>query len=202
MYVRPLIKFHNFVLIGHQRYHYEWHLYLYSDWLKFQKSPQNPLGQMETNFTGSIYERSFIKFPHFVLIWLHIWGHGQFLFLIGWRKKKLFSPETAWPDRTNLGRKHLHVYKNLHKVSSFIPDPTKIWPPWMILNFDWLKLQKSSPLKPLGRMQPNYIGSIHGRSCIFPYIVLLVYKYGRHMSNSYFWLDYIKNSFLLCLAYM
>ena len=36
-------------------------------------SPLKPLGQMEPNYTGSIYRRSFTKFPHYVLDRLQIW---------------------------------------------------------------------------------------------------------------------------------
>ena len=38
-----------------------------------KSSPLKPLGQMNWYLTGSIYERSCIKFPHFVLICWQIW---------------------------------------------------------------------------------------------------------------------------------
>ena len=39
---------------------------------------------------------------------------------------------------------------------------------------DWPSLKKSSPLKPLGQMEPNLTGSIYGRSFIkFVHFVLI-----------------------------
>jgi hypothetical protein len=40
------------------------------------------------------------------------------------------------------------------------------WPPQVILFSDWLISKKSSPLKPLGQMNQNLVGSIYGRSSI------------------------------------
>jgi hypothetical protein len=42
----------------------------------------------------------------------------------------------------------------------------KIWPPQTILVSDWLISKKSSPLKLLGKMNRNLVGSIYGRSSI------------------------------------
>ena len=81
-------------------------------WVFKKSSTLKLLGQMEPNFAGSIYGRSFIKIVHFVLI-------GQ-----------------------------------------------ETWPPLAILNSDWLSFKKSSRLKPLGQMEPNFTGSMYGRSFI------------------------------------
>jgi hypothetical protein len=40
------------------------------------------------------------------------------------------------------------------------------WPPYAILLSDWLISKKSSPLKLLGQMNRNLVGSILGRSSI------------------------------------
>jgi hypothetical protein len=40
------------------------------------------------------------------------------------------------------------------------------WPPQAILVSDWLISKQSSPLKPLGHMNRNFVGSILGRSSI------------------------------------
>jgi hypothetical protein len=71
-----------------------------------------PLGQMNQNLVGSIYDRFSIKSAHFVLI----------------------SEQT--------------------------------WPPQAILVSDWLISKKSSPLKLLGQMNRNLVGSIFGRFSI------------------------------------
>ena len=52
------------------------------------------------------------------------------------------------------------------KFVHFVPIGQQTWPPRAILNSDWLSFQKSSPLKPLGQMEPNLAGSIYGRSFI------------------------------------
>ena len=41
------------------------------------------------------------------------------------------------------------------KCLHFVPFRQQIWPPRAILVSDWLMLNKSSPLKLLGQMEPN-----------------------------------------------
>jgi hypothetical protein len=52
------------------------------------------------------------------------------------------------------------------KFLHFVPFRKQIWPPRAIFVSDWLMLEKSSPLKLLGQMEPNLVGSIYVRSSI------------------------------------
>jgi hypothetical protein len=52
------------------------------------------------------------------------------------------------------------------KFIHFFPFRQQIWPPRAILVSDWLMLNKSSPLKMLGQMEPNLAGIIYVRSSI------------------------------------
>jgi hypothetical protein len=48
----------------------------------------------------------------------------------------------------------------------FVPIRYQTWPPQAILVSDWLISKKNSPVKPLGQMNRNLVGSILGRSSI------------------------------------
>ena len=52
------------------------------------------------------------------------------------------------------------------KFLHFVPFHQQIWLPRAILVSDWPMLKKSSPLKLLGQMEPNWAGSIYVRSSI------------------------------------
>jgi hypothetical protein len=47
------------------------------------------------------------------------------------------------------------------KFLHFVPFCQQIWPPRAILVSDWLMLRKYFPLKLLGQMEPNLLGSIY-----------------------------------------
>ena len=161
IYGRSCMKFVHFVLIGRQTWP-PWAI-LNFDWPSLQKSSSlKPLDQMEPNLTGSIYGRSFMKFVHFVPIGRQTWPPWAVL-NSDWPSLQKSSPlkplSQMEPNLTGsiYGRSFMNF---IH----FAPIVRQTWPPWAVLNSDWPSLQKSSPLKPLGQMEPNLTGSIYGRS--------------------------------------
>ena len=127
---------------------------------------------MEPNLAGSIYVRSSIKFPHFVPIGQQTWPPRAIL-VSDWLIFQKSSPLKP------LGQMEPNLAGSIYVRSSikfpyFVPIGQQTWPPWAILVSDLLIFQKSSPLKPHGQMDPNYTGSIYGRSFTkFPHFVLI-----------------------------
>ena len=96
--------------------------------------------------------------------------HGQFLILIWSVFKNLLLKPLGQVEPNLTGSNGRSFMKFVH----FVSIGRQTWPPWAILNSDWLSLQKSSPLKPLGQMEPNLTGSIYGRSFMkFVHFVLI-----------------------------
>ena len=119
---------------------------------------------MEPTLAGSIYVRSSIKFVCFVPFGQQIWLPRAIL-VSDWLLLKKSSPLKL------LGQMEPNLAGSIYVRSSikflrFIPFCQQIWAPRAILFSDWLMLNKSSPLKLLGQMEPILAESIYVRSSI------------------------------------
>jgi len=57
----------------------------------------------------------------------------------------------------------------------FTPIGQRTWSPWAILISDWLKFNKSSPLKLGDTMNYYFVGMMYGRSCTkFSYFMPII----------------------------
>jgi uncharacterized membrane protein YqhA len=129
-----------------------------------KSSPLKLLGQIEPNLAGSIYVRYSIKLLHMVPFGQQTWPPRAILFF-DWLLLKKSSPLKL------LGQMEPNLAGSIYVRSSikflrFIPFGQQIWLPRAILVSDWLMLNKSSPLKLLGQMEPNLAGSIYVRYSI------------------------------------
>ena len=117
---------------------------------------------MEPNLAVSIYVRSSIKFLHFVPFHQQIWPPRAIL-VSDWLMLKKSSPlKLLGQMEPNLaGSIYVRSSINLLHLVQFCQQT---WPPRLIPFSDWLMLNKSSPLKQLGQMEPNLARSIYIRS--------------------------------------
>ena len=110
---------------------------------------------------GSIYIGSFIKFVHFVSIGRQTWLPWAILNSdwLNFQKSSLKPLGQMEPNLTG------NIYgRSCMNCVHFVPIGRQTWPLWAVLNSDWPSLQTSSPLKPLGQMEPNLTESIYRRS--------------------------------------
>ena len=135
-------------------------------WLaNFKKSsPLKPPGQMSWNLVGSIYGMSSIKIAHFVPIHQQTWP-PQVILVSDWLISKKSSPLKPFGQMNwNLVGSILGRFKI--NSAHLVPIRLQTWLTQAILVSDWLISKKLSPLKPLGQMNRNLVGSILGRSSI------------------------------------
>ena len=88
--------------------------------------------------------------------------HGQFLILIGWVFKNLLLWKPIGQMKPNF--EESIYWRSCIKFVHCVPIRQEPWPPCAILHSDWLSFQKSSPLKLLGQMAPNFATNIYWRA--------------------------------------
>jgi hypothetical protein len=113
---------------------------------------------------GSIYARSSIKHLHLVQFVQQIWPPRAILFS-DWLMLKKSSPLKLLGQMEPTLAGSIYVRYSI-KLLHLVPFGQQTWPPRAILVSDWLMLNKSSPLKLLGQMEPNLAGSIYVRFSI------------------------------------
>jgi hypothetical protein len=129
-----------------------------------KSSPLKPLGQMNQNLVWSIYWRSSIKIAHFVPIGFN--GSGQNVQSLERTFYRCFLPSFS-----SFGWGVSEEKIKMWKVNKWQTTDAKWWQKLTLPLARWAKnvyadLKKSSPLKKLGQMKRNLVGSIYGRSSI------------------------------------
>jgi hypothetical protein len=136
---------------------------LVSDWLISKKSsPLKPLGQMNRNLVGSIPGRSSINNAHFVLKnrqYLYRELHFEYIYLY-------------------LNKCYLSFNRDVLEINQSEKRIACGWP-CLLSDLDKMSIlyRGPSPLKLLGQMNRNLVGSIPGRSSInIAHFVLIHYQ--------------------------
>ena len=137
---------------------------LVSDWSISKKYfPLKLLGLMNQNLVGRIYGRSFIKSDRFVPIRLQTL-QSQAPLVSDWSisKKYFLLKPLGQMNRNLVGR----IYgRSFIKTDRFVPIRLQTLQSQALLVSDW-SISKQNPLKPLGQMNRNLVGSIYGMSSI------------------------------------
>jgi hypothetical protein len=119
---------------------------------------------MNQHLVGSILGKSSIKIAYFVPFGLQTWP-PQAILVSDWFITKKNSPlKLLGQMKRNLVGTILGRFAI--KSAQFFPIQLQLWPLQAILVSDWSISKKSSPLKSLGQMNRNLVGSIYGRSFI------------------------------------
>jgi hypothetical protein len=122
---------------------------------------------MNRNLVGSIYGRSSMKIAHFGPICSQTCLPQAILVSDRLISKKSSSLKLLGQMNWNLVWSIYEMFSIM--IDHFIPIRSQTWPPQAILVSDWLISKKFPPLKPLGQMNRNLVGSTYGRFCIkFP----------------------------------
>jgi hypothetical protein len=118
---------------------------------------------MNRNVVGSIYGRPSIKIAHLGSVNKH-GQHRQFLLLIGRFPKNFLSRLRIFFRNQPISNKNCLWWACLltdwDEMSILYRGPS------IIRVVDWSIHKKSSPLKPLGKMNRNLIGSSYGRPSV------------------------------------
>jgi hypothetical protein len=102
----------------------------------FKSSPLKPLGQMNRNLLGSIYDRSSIKIAHLVLIRLQTWL-PQAILVSDWLISKKSSP-LKLHGQMNRNLEESILGRSSIKIAHLVPIRKQTWLPQIILVSDWL----------------------------------------------------------------
>jgi hypothetical protein len=119
---------------------------------------------MNRNLVGIILGRSSIKIAHLVPIRLQTWL-PQTILVSDWLISKKSSPlkPLSKMNRNLVGS----IYgRSSIKIATFVLIRLHTWLPQEIIVSDWMISKKSFPLKLVGQMNRNLVGSILGRSSI------------------------------------